>query len=172
MARKISKGVLGSVGLLGPEECPTQPTDPKVDPEEAKRKALKGIEALVEEVQSLSEPVKREKVAKEELKKAMQNIGLSDFTTKSGIKAKIVASNKDVLNEEAVIAWAKEHGYGHLVKTITLEQLDMEALERAVYAEEGLDESKKVMTHVLATNTTVSTTYSLRITAPKEKKGE
>lgn len=171
MSRKINKGVLGSVGLLGPEEAPT-PSAPKVDPEEAKRKALEGIEALVDEVQSLAEPVKREKAAKDELKKAMQDIGLSDFTSKSGVKAKIVESNKDVVNEEAVIAWAKANGHADLVRTITLEQLDMEALERAVYAEEGLADADKVMTHVLSNNTTTSTTYALRVTAPKPKKGE
>ena len=175
MGRRISIGVLDSVGLLGPDESfapAATEAAPTVDPEEERRKALEGIEALVEEVQSLSEPVKREKAAKEELKKAMQGIGISDFTTKGGTKAKIVESNKDVLNEEAVIVWAKAHGHGDLVKTITIEQLDMEALERAVYAEEGLAEADKALTRVLAQNTTTSTTYSLRVTAPKPKKGE
>lgn len=171
MGRKINGGVLGSVGLLG-GDLPQAEAAPKVDPEEARRVALEGIEALVEEVQSLSEPVKREKAAKDELKKAMQDIGVAEHTTKSGIKAKIVKSDKSVVNEEAVIAWAKANGHGDLVKTITIEQLDMEALERAIYAEEGLAESKKVMTHVLSNNTTTSTTYSLRVTAPKPGKKE
>lgn len=171
MARKINANTLGSVGLLG--ETPKQaPEKPGVSPDETKRLALEGIEALIDEVNGLAAPVKREKVAKDELKKAMQDIGLTDFTTKSGGNAKIVEKNSDSVNEEAIVAWAKANGRADLVKTYTVEQLDMEALERAIYAEEGLADEDKLLTKVLANNTTTNTSYALRVTAPKAKKGE
>ena len=124
------------------------------------------IDKLAEELGECSAAAKREKEIRPQLLNAMVAAHCDARTTENGVTVKVVTTNKDSFDEEKAIEWAKANGHPELVKTITKEALDMEALEKLVYAEAS--EGEQPFTKMVEQFTTTTTTNSIRVTLPKK----
>lgn len=109
---------------------------------------------------------------KEEIKTRLNEEGVSDWTA-GGYTVKRIESERTSMNEERMLEilkldWQKRYGDIPCPYIQTIEVIDMDALEAALYAEELPDDVVQDLYHCRTTQTVVT----LKCSKAKEKKDE
>lgn len=176
MPRKKIESISG--GLPGDFQAVSAEV-PEASDEEAKRKeeealAMKRLEEAKEEVGPLlselfqtNAAVKRNKELKDKIKSILIEGQFREVDCGFGV-AKIVDQDASSLNEEALIEDLKGAGFGSLVKTKTVTYVDMDGLEKAMYEEDGNDDTP--LTDLVRKNTSHDVVKKLTTSEAKQEK--
>lgn len=151
-------------------EAPAPEPEPTVDANHDEDIAK--VTELIKETIETDAAVSRNKKCKEQIKSLLlDSLKLEQFECEFGT-ATIDNKRSTSLDEEGLIKELKSRdelkGY---VKTRTIEYVDMDAIEKAVYEEDGTDSTP--ITDLVRSYTSESITKALRVKAPKKetKKG-
>lgn len=126
------------------------------------------LEPLLAETFETDKYVKRNKELKDQIKSLLiDDLNLVEVECDCGT-AKISESVGTSLDEEGLISDLKGVGREDLVKSKTIYYVDMEALEKAVYDEDGTDDT--TITDLVKSRTTETVTKRLLVKAAKPKK--
>ena len=131
-----------------------------------KKKDRELLEDLVRAFYFNDSQMKKYKAVSEEEKSQIKDImkenELTDFAV-SGVKVKYVESRKEELDEDKLLEILKKNGLTNCVKTV--EVVDMDALENAIYHREVPNSVLKKMDSCKTTKVTVA----LRVSKVNEK---